>query len=85
MCYYYPTMQEALDLRNGKQGEPLLTEVLYKWLEQHNDYEYKGENYQFSASDPQQAVYALCRPTYYGSYPLGRRFELPKGRTGPTF
>jgi len=83
MGYQHLTTQEALNLRNGGQGEALLTEVLYKWLEQHNDYEYKVENYQFSASDLQQAVNVLSRLPYTGSYPLGydnfSRLDYQKG------
>ena len=64
--YQYLTPQEALALRNGRQGEVLLTEVLYAWLAEHNDYDYKGETYQFSTGDIQQAINALRQVPYDG-------------------
>lgn len=64
MGYQYLTPQEALALRHGRLGEVLLTEVLHQWLAQHNDYDYKGETYQFSTGDFQQAINALRQVPY---------------------
>jgi type I restriction enzyme R subunit len=75
--YQYLPPQEALALRNGRQGEVLLTEVLYEWLAGHNDYDYKGETYQFSTGDIQQAVNALRQLPYDGLITTNERaFEL---------
>ena len=85
MGYAYLKPQEALALRNGRQGETLLTEVLHKWLAQHNDYDYKGETYQFSTGDIQQAVNALRQLPYDGLITTNERaFDLiSQGKSFP--
>jgi type I restriction enzyme R subunit len=85
MGYQYLSPQEALALRNGRQSEVLLTEVLYKWLAGHNDYDYKGETYQFSTGDIQQAVNALRQLPYDGLITTNERaFDLiSQGKSFP--
>jgi len=83
--YQYLTPQEALALRSGRLGEVLLTEVLHEWLGEHNDYDYKGETYQFSTGDIQQAVNALRQLPYDSLITSNERaFELiSQGKSFP--
>lgn len=85
MGYQYLTPQEADTLRGKRQSEAVLTEVLYDWLAKHNNYQYKGETYNFSASDLQQAVNALSRLPYDGLIITNERaFELiSQGKSFP--
>jgi type I restriction enzyme R subunit len=85
MGYHYLTPQEALALRGGQQSEVLLTEVLFEWLAQHNDYDYKGETYPFGTGDIQQAVNVLRKLPFDGLVTTNERaFELlSQGKSFP--
>lgn len=85
MGYQCLTPQEALELRDSRQGEVVLTEVLHDWLATHNDYDYKGETYQFSTGDIQAAVNALGRLPFDGLITTNERaFDLiSQGKSFP--
>lgn len=62
----YLSREEALRLRNGRQDQVVLTEVLRPWLETNNRIEAKGETYLFSDANISEAIRRLTEEPYDG-------------------
>lgn len=64
--WQYLSREEALRLRNGKQHQVVLTEVLRPWLEANNRIEVKGETHLFSDANIAEAVRRLTDEPFDG-------------------
>lgn len=64
--WQYLSREEALRLRNGKQHQVALTEVLRPWLEANNQIEVKGETHLFSDANIAEAIRRLTDEPFDG-------------------
>lgn len=48
--------EQAMSLRGGQERTVLLTDILVKWLVDHNQFTFKGETYNFTESAVQEAL-----------------------------
>jgi type I restriction enzyme R subunit len=64
--WQYLSREEALRLRNGKQHQVVLTEVLRPWLEANNRIEVKGETHLFSDANIVEAMRKLTDEPFDG-------------------
>jgi type I restriction enzyme R subunit len=64
--WQYLSREEALRLRNGRQDQVILTEVLRPWLEANNRIEVKGETHLFSDANIAEAIRRLTDEPYDG-------------------
>ncbi len=84
MGYEYIPYHKAKEMR-GKLSHVILKDILIEQLRKINSYEYKGQNYQFSEKNIQQAVADLDEPLangllkaneeIYNSLTLGRSYQ----------
>jgi type I restriction enzyme, R subunit len=64
--YEYVNPYEALQLRDGKPKNVILTGVLEDWLHQHNRFSFKGETYAFDNAAIREAVRQLTEAALQG-------------------
>lgn len=64
--WQYLSREEALRLRNGRQDQVVLTEVLRPWMEANNRIEVKGETHLFSDANISEAVRRLTNEPFDG-------------------
>jgi len=62
----YLSREDALRLRNGRQHQVVLTEVLRPWLEENNRIEVKGETHLFSDANIAEAIRRLTDEPFDG-------------------
>ena len=60
--YQYLSPAEALKLRNNKESNVILEEVLENWLIKNNSINTKGKTISFSTNNIQKAIYELKNP-----------------------
>jgi type I restriction enzyme, R subunit len=83
--YQYLSPSEALKLRNNKESNVILEEVLENWLIKNNSINTKGKTISFSTNNIQKAIYELKNPVpdglihtnqkIYDLLILGKSFE----------
>lgn len=64
--WQYVSREEALRLRNGRQDQVILTEVLRPWLEDNNRIEVKGETHLFNDANIAEAIRRLTDEPFDG-------------------
>ena len=57
--YEYLTPDQALALRDGRERNVVLTDILGPWLNEHNRFTYRGEQHRFSQSAITEAIRRL--------------------------
>ncbi len=64
--WQYLSRDEALNLRNGRLDQVVLTGILTPWLEKHNRIEVKGESHLFSEANIGEAIRRLTDEPFDG-------------------
>jgi len=64
--WQYLSQSEALELRNNRKDQVILTGVLRPWLEQNNRIQAKGETHPFNDSNIHEAIRRLIEEPYDG-------------------
>jgi type I restriction enzyme, R subunit len=86
MGFKYLTPDQAFELRGGRNSSVLLEDVLKKWLDDNNTFDFKGKIHRFDAASlntavatvrnlPIQEGYKKANQYFYDLISLGKSFE----------